>query len=176
MATMGTEGGVVQQRMRPLACGIAAMIGAGLLDQATKWLVTVVLAPGEFVPVTPFFNLVLAYNRGVSFGMLSSDHPLTPWLLSAFAAAVILVLGFWLVRSRLGAEAAALGCIIGGALGNVVDRVRQGAVTDFLDFYAGTWHWPPFNLADSFIFIGCVMLFFVSPQGRVNAEPSDGKV
>ena len=143
--------------------GTAALAFA--LDQATKWWVLAhLMDPPRVIPVTPFFNLVLAWNRGVSFGLLSADHPATPWLLSSLALAVIAGLVVWTTRDRRPGMAASIGFIVGGALGNVVDRLRHGAVTDFLDFHVAGYHWPAFNLADSAIFVGVALLLLV--RGR----------
>ncbi|MHB0665551.1 signal peptidase II, partial [Roseomonas mucosa] len=140
--------------------GTAALAFA--LDQATKWWVLAhLMDPPRVIPVTPFFNLVLAWNRGVSFGLLSADHPATPWLLSSLALAVIAGLVVWTTRDRRPGMAASIGFIVGGALGNVVDRLRHGAVTDFLDFHVAGYHWPAFNLADSAIFVGVALLLLV---------------
>jgi len=109
--------------------------------------------------------VVLGRNRGVSFGMLSADHPATPWILSAFALAVIAGFILWTRYDLRPFNAVAVGLITGGALGNVVDRLRHGAVTDFLDFHAGGYHWPAFNIADSAIFLG-VMLLLLLPLRR----------
>lgn len=138
------------------------------LDQATKaWALIALLDPPRILPVTPFINLVLGRNRGVSFGLLSADHPATPWLLSAIAVAVITGFAFWTRHQRRPGTAAAVGFVTGGALGNVVDRLRHGAVTDFLDFHAGGYHWPAFNLADTSIFIGVALLMVL--MGRQDA-------
>ncbi|MCR0984093.1 signal peptidase II [Roseomonas populi] len=132
------------------------------LDQATKWWVlTHLMDPHRVIPITPFFNLVLGWNRGVSFGLLSADHPATPWLLSSLALAVIAGLVVWTTRDRRPGMAASVGFIVGGALGNVVDRLRHGAVTDFLDFHVAGYHWPAFNLADTTIFVGAALLMLV---------------
>ena len=140
--------------------GTAALAFA--LDQATKWWVLAhLMDPPRVIPVTPFFNLVLAWNRGVSFGLLSADHPATPWLLSSLALAVIAGLVVWTTRDRRPGMAASIGFIVGGALGNVVDRLRHGAVTDFLDFHVAGYHWPAFNLADTAIFVGVALLLLV---------------
>lgn len=140
--------------------GTAALAFA--LDQATKWWVLAhLMDPPRVIPVTPFFNLVLAWNRGVSFGLLSADHPATPWLLSSLALAVVVGLVVWTTRDRRPGMAASVGFIAGGALGNVVDRLRHGAVTDFLDFHVAGYHWPAFNLADTAIFVGVALLLLV---------------
>lgn len=135
-----------------------ALITLGL-DQLTKW---VVLGPldlaGRPIEVTPFFNLVLVWNRGVSFGMFNSGAAFAPWLLSGLALAVVIGLTVWLRRADHLMTAAGLGLVIGGALGNVVDRVRFGAVVDFLDFHLAGYHWPAFNVADAGIVVGAALL------------------
>ena len=127
-----------------------------VLDQLTKWAILTWLE--QAIAVTPFFNLVVVWNRGVSFGMFDSVGRLGPWILSALALAVVVLLLGWLRRVDHPLTTAGLGLIIGGAIGNVIDRVRFGAVIDFLDFHALGWHWPAFNVADSAIFVGAVLL------------------
>ncbi|MBK8159314.1 MAG: signal peptidase II [Rhodospirillaceae bacterium] len=136
---------------------------AGLIiaaDQFTKWLVMFeIMNPPRVIPVVPSLNIVMAWNTGVSFSMLQGTGP---WLLSALALAVSLGLLIWLGRLTHRLPGYAVGFIIGGAVGNVIDRLRFGAVFDFIDFYVGDWHWPAFNLADSAIFVGVVLLLFDS--------------
>jgi signal peptidase II len=127
-----------------------------LLDQLSKLVILMLL--DHAVAVTPFLNLVVVWNRGVSFGMFASAAALMPWLLSGLALAVVVALGFWLRRVTHPLLGVALGLIIGGALGNVIDRVRFGAVVDFLDFHALGYHWPAFNVADSAICVGAALL------------------
>jgi signal peptidase II len=125
------------------------------LDQLTKWAALYVLdLPDRPIVVTPFLNLVMVWNRGVSFGMLNSAGALAPWLLSGLALAVVIELLVWLRRTEHWLNAIGIGLVIGGALGNVVDRLRYGAVVDFLDFHAAGYHWPAFNVADAAICIG----------------------
>ena len=125
------------------------------LDQLTKWAALYVLdLPDRPIVVTPFLNLVMVWNRGVTFGMLNSTGALAPWLLSGLALAVVIGLLVWLGRTEHWLNAIGLGLVIGGALGNVVDRLRYGAVVDFLDFHAAGYHWPAFNVADAAICIG----------------------
>lgn len=132
-------------------------------DQVTKWwILSAVMQPPRVIPVTPFFNLVLGWNRGVSFGILNSESQLSAWLLPLAVIAIIVALGVWLHRADRLRVAAALGLIIGGAIGNLVDRLRYGAVLDFLDFYAAGFHWPAFNLADSGITVGAIVLILDS--------------
>ena len=135
------------------------LVVAGLvivLDQLSKWAILTLL--DDVATVTPFFNLVVVWNRGVSFGMFDSASASGPWLLSGLALAVVVALLVWLRRIDHPLAAVALGLIIGGALGNVVDRIRFGAVVDFLDFHALGYHWPAFNVADSAICVGAVLL------------------
>ena len=147
-------------------CAAVALL-AFAMDQATKWWVlTELMDPPRVIPVTPFLNLVLGWNRGVSFGLLAADHPAAPWLLSSMAIAVIAGLLVWMTRDGRPGMSVAVGSVVGGALGNVVDRLRHGAVTDFLDFHAAGYHWPAFNLADAAIFVGVALLLLVGGRGE----------
>jgi signal peptidase II len=129
------------------------------LDQLTKWAALDLLdLAARPIAVTPFFNLVLVWNRGVSFGMLDALGAVAPWLLSGLAVAVVIALLLWLRRSEHAVMAIGLGLVIGGALGNVIDRLRYGAVVDFLDFHLAGWHWPAFNLADAGICVGAGLI------------------
>lgn len=129
------------------------------LDQASKWLVLeVVMQPPRVVPITGFFNLVLTYNTGVSFGLLGGEREWQPWLLSGLALVIVVALLLWLRRQERALPAIAIGLIAGGAVGNVIDRLRFRAVVDFLDLHAAGWHWPAFNVADSAITIGVILL------------------
>ena len=130
-----------------------------ILDQALKLAMLELLEWGaRAIVVTPFFNLVLVWNRGVSFGMLDTLGAGVPWLLGGIALAVVVGLIVWLSRTDQWLPALGLGLVIGGALGNVIDRVRYGAVVDFLDFHVAGYHWPAFNLADAAICVGAVAL------------------
>ena len=135
-----------------------------VLDQATKALAELYLDPFRPLNMLPFFDLRLAYNRGAAFSFLSDAGG---WQRTFFIVLTLLVLGFllrWLWRleefSRL--LPAGLALVIGGAVGNLIDRVATGEVVDFLDFYYGGWHWPAFNVADSAITIGVVLLLLDS--------------
>jgi signal peptidase II len=130
-----------------------------LLDQLTKWVMLGLLMRGdEPIVVTPFFNLVMVWNRGVSFGLFDRSGALAPWVLSGLALAVVVALIAWLRQTHEWLSGIGLGLVIGGALGNVIDRVRLAAVVDFLDFHLAGWHWPAFNLADSAICVGAALL------------------
>lgn len=136
--------------------GIAAVTIA--LDQLSKWWVLdgMGLASRPPIEVTSFFNLVLVWNHGISFGMLSGQR--LPLLLIVVAMVVVSILLRWLVKVTDWLTVVGIGLVVGGALGNVIDRVRFGAVADFLDFHWEKLHWPAFNIADSAIFMGVVVL------------------
>jgi len=140
--------------------GLALLLAilALALDQYSKWLILTILSGhnGPAIEATPFFNIVLVRNSGISFGMFAGERQ--PLLLTAVSVAVVITLLIWLMKNSSKLVAMALGSVIGGAIGNMIDRVRFGAVTDFLDFHLGVYHWPAFNIADSCIFIGVVLL------------------
>ena len=146
-------------RLLPGALTALAVLVA---DQASKWAVLAALDPYQAVAVTPFFNLVLVWNRGVSFGMLNSLGDHGPWLLTAVAAGIGAFLIVWLVREDRPVTRAALWLVLAGAVGNAIDRVRFGAVVDFLDFHAFGHHWPAFNVADSAIVVGAGLILLDS--------------
>ncbi len=139
--------------------GIALGLAVIAADQLTKWWIAAwVMQPPRRIPVLPFFDLVLAWNRGISFGMFDAGSVWGPWLLSGIALVIVGFLGVWFRRAEMLSTTLALGLIMGGALGNVIDRVRLGAVIDFIDLHAGGYHWPAFNVADAAITVGAVLL------------------
>ena len=141
--------------------GLAAAIAVVVFDQLGKAAVRGYFtgpAAGEHENVTSFFNIVLIYNRGMSFGLLNSGGGLNALFFSLAASAIVAVLAYWLTRVENPLLAIAIGLIIGGAIGNVIDRIRFGAVVDFLDFHVGSWHWPAFNVADSAICVGVALM------------------
>lgn len=133
-------------------------------DQVTKTIILNWLDLYQTVPVMPFFNLTLAYNTGAAFSFLASAGGWQRWFFVILAAVIVTVLTVWLSRLAKTAklEAISLALIIGGAVGNVVDRLMHGHVIDFLDVYVGTNHWPAFNIADSAICVGAVLLIIDS--------------
>jgi signal peptidase II len=140
-----------------LTRGLTTAVVVVVLDQLSKAAILVFFAGrafGEREVIASFFSLVLTYNRGISFGLFSGGAGLNVVFFSLLAAAIVAVLIFWLMRVTSPFLAVAIGLVIGGAFGNVIDRVRFGAVIDFLDFHIGYLHWPAFNLADSAICIG----------------------
>jgi signal peptidase II len=140
-----------------LAYGLAA--AWIVLDQLTKyWILDVFHLPVRgSVPVLPFFNLSMVWNRGVSFGLLRAEVDLARWGLAVFAVIVAVALSVWARRTRAVLPAIAFGLLIGGALGNAIDRVRFGAVADFLDFSALHFPWV-FNVADCGVTVGVALL------------------
>lgn len=160
--------------MRRLEYQAMALIVVTLVaDQVSKELLLgYLLKTGAMVPVIDgYFRLVVVWNRGVSFGLLGGDRALPPWVLSAIAVAVCIGLFVWLRRTdrRLGGWG--IGLVIGGAIGNVIDRARWGAVFDFADFHVGQWHWPAFNVADSAIVAGVGLMLIDSLVGEKQRAP-----
>jgi signal peptidase II len=151
--------------------GLILMAFTFCLDQYSKWymLDIVHLSDGPPIEITPFFNLTMVWNRGVSFGMFAGANQ--PSILIALSMLIMVTLFSWLLKTPSRPTVYALGAIIGGAAGNIVDRCRFGSVVDFLDFHLGRLHWPAFNIADSSIFIGVVVLLAISMfMGRDNPK------
>ena len=147
-----------------LKLGLPFTLLSFLLDQATKWwILNHVMDPPRVIPVTGFFNLVLGFNTGVSFGLFGEAPA---WLLMAFILPMVAGLLVWMTRTDSRLTAIALGLVVGGAFGNLLDRLRHGAVTDFLDFYVGAYHWPAFNFADVAIVSGVGLLLIESVLAR----------
>lgn len=151
--------------------GFGGAVVVALADQATKETVRASLAYGEVIPLTGFFNLVYHHNTGAAFGMFASAST----ALLAFSFVAMGVLGALLLR--VGSDrwsAAALAAMLGGAAGNVIDRLRHGAVVDWLDFHAAGWHWPAFNLADSALTVG-VALYLLGDILQKKREALDAR-
>jgi len=143
--------------MRTLLMGLISA-AALAVDQVSKRLIEGTIEPYTSVNVLSNFDLVHTSNRGMSFGLFASDSPFSPYILSFIGLCIIVFLGVWAFRSDSAVQRAALALIIGGAASNVLDRLDDGAVTDFLDFYIGAYHWPAFNLADAAIVCGVAAL------------------
>ncbi len=137
--------------------GIAALIV--LLDQFTKVLVLGSFQYGESLPITGFFNLVRVHNLGAAFSFLADAGGWQRWFFTGLGIVAALVIA-WLLSAHAGQRlfCAALSLILGGAVGNVIDRLLHGYVVDFLDFYWGRWHFPAFNVADAAITLGAGLL------------------
>ncbi|MGF1548427.1 MAG: signal peptidase II [Thiotrichales bacterium] len=139
------------------------------LDQATKYLAERGLVMHDPVAVIPgFFNFTLMYNTGAAFSFLASAGGWQRWFFTVLALGVSIVLVFWLKRlpSNERWTAAALALILGGAIGNVIDRILHGHVIDFIQWYYDKYYWPAFNIADAAIFVGAVILIALTLFGR----------
>jgi signal peptidase II len=129
-----------------------------VLDQMTKALARAFLSSGEVIGILPFMNLRLGFNRGISFGFLPADGATGVLMLIGLTALIAVGLAVWSVRTRNRSESVALALILAGALGNLIDRARDGMVTDFIDLHVAGYHWPTFNVADIAITFGAIWL------------------
>ena len=145
-----------------------------VLDLWTKDLATQQLVLYRPVEVTSWLNMTLAHNYGAAFSFLSDAGGWQRWFFTVLASVVTLVLIAWLLRlsAKEKLTAAALGLIIGGAVGNLVDRINNGYVVDFIDVYYRDWHWPAFNLADSAITGGVILLLIDALFQSLSAKRS----
>lgn len=146
---------------------VAAVVIA--LDQLTKLWVLNAFAPGESLAITPFFNLVLVFNPGAAFSFLADHAGWQRW----FFTLIALVISAWIVwqlraQKTRSCYSVGLALIMGGALGNLIDRLWLGMVVDFIDLHVAGWHWPAFNVADSAVCVGAVL--YVLCQGRATAR------
>ena len=139
------------------------------LDQGTKWMAEAALDPYLPVPLVPSFNLTLMYNEGAAFSFLAGAGGWQRWFFAGLATLVTIALGVWLHRLKAAERMTAIGIalVIGGAVGNLIDRILTGRVVDFIDVYYADWHWPAFNLADSAITLGVALLLVATlREGR----------
>lgn len=151
---------------------IAVLIAAtALADQLSKAVALSLLSQGTAVPVLPGLNLSLGFNEGASFGMMGGVMAGKPLLMVALTGVLTLAFAVMAFRAKHPLERAGFALIVGGALGNIIDRLRQGAVTDFLDLYWRDWHWPTFNVADIAITLGAVCILAASLPSRRRKEP-----
>lgn len=162
------------------------IFSAGLvaaLDQLTKYIVLLNISVTDQIPIIDgFFNLVLTFNRGVAFGMLAETHETLRVVLLSISTVLAIAVLFYLFFKEYRSDSIAriaISLILGGALGNIIDRLRIGMVVDFLDFYlnleSGAYHWPAFNLADSAIFVGVFVLLFRRPGENGNNSENKGQ-
>jgi signal peptidase II len=138
------------------------------LDQLTKWLASALLVLHDPLPVVPFFNLTLTHNPGAAFSFLSQAGGWQRWFFAAVALGVSVAIVLWMRRVPRGEGwvSGALALVLGGAAGNLIDRLLLGYVVDFVDLYYGTWHWPAFNVADSAITVGVAVLLIDALRGQ----------
>ncbi|SFL22872.1 signal peptidase II [Methylobacterium pseudosasicola] len=170
--------------MTPTRAGLLALLVTLVLDQASKLGLyfgtdLVLTQPWR---LAPFADFVVVWNRGVSYGLFQQESGVGRWFLVALSLAAALGLGIWMTRAGSRLLAVALGLIVGGALGNAIDRAAYGAVLDFVHLHAGGWSWYVFNVADAAIVAGVIGLILdsLSPAGRATAneaarsEPAPG--
>jgi signal peptidase II len=147
-----------------------------ILDQVTKWIASANLAMHDPVPVMPSFNFTLMHNYGAAFSFLSNAGGWQRWFFTIVAAVISVVLIVWIVRLKPHEKWLGIGLslVLGGAIGNLIDRVSYGYVVDFIQWYYDRFYWPAFNIADSAIFVGTGILlcstFFVKEEQEVTAE------
>jgi signal peptidase II len=145
-----------------------------VLDQASKLVVDNSMQLYESIPLMPYFNLTYVHNTGAAFSFLSEAGGWQRWFFAVLALAISAVLSVWLARLEKHETllAVALSLVLGGAIGNLIDRLAYGYVIDFLDVYYNTWHWPAFNIADSAITLG-VALMLAESFGLGNSKKND---
>jgi len=167
-------------RIHKIGLGLAAVLF--IADQALKWLVTGPLGlevDGQQIELLPFFDLTRTSNYGISLGMLTAETDAMRWMLVGLTGAIAAVVAVWMLREDKLGDVLPLGMILGGALGNIVDRVRVGHVIDYADFHIGTWRpFLVFNLADAMITLGVVIILARSllirekPEHDTAAKPA----
>lgn len=139
--------------------GMYLMALVALADQGTKWwILNQVMVPRRVVFVTPFLNFVLQWNKGITFGLFNHDQPMMLYVFIGSAVVILILLLNWLVHTTSFMAASGVSLVMGGALGNLADRINHGAVVDFLDFHAFGYHWYAFNIADAAIVCGVGLL------------------
>jgi lipoprotein signal peptidase len=155
-------------RDRYVRIGLIAAVLVLIADQASKWamLSPLDLPQRGVIELAPVLNLAMVHNTGVTFGLLTGFGEWGHLLLAGLALCVVAALGVWLRRAETPLAATALGAIAGGAIGNVIDRLRFGWVVDFIDAHLGNWHWYVFNVADAAIVCGVIALVIDSQWPR----------
>ena len=137
-----------------------------IADYFTKaWVIAQLESPSTSLYITPFFNLVLNYNYGVSFGFFNNEF-MSRYLFIFISILILCILYLWLYKSSFMIDMVAYGLILGGAIGNIIDRLQYGAVVDFIELHLDAWRYPSFNIADSAIVLGVSLLVIFSKQLR----------
>jgi signal peptidase II len=165
--------------MSPARLAILVALTTLMLDQASKLYLLFVYELFLYEPVSlgPFIELIVVWNRGISYGLLQQETDLGRWLLSGFSLIVAIGLGIWMLRTQHRFLAVSIALIVGGAIGNVIDRIAYGAVFDFVHVYVGTFSWYVFNIADAAIVAGVIGLVydsFVLEGRRAKRDESSG--
>jgi len=157
--------------------GLVVAIIAVSLDQINKWymLDIVDMMSGQTIHYNDYLDIVMVWNQGISFGLFQNEY--SQYIFSALSSVIIIILLIWLKKADRQFMAIAIGFIIGGAIGNIIDRTTYGAVADFYYFHLGDYYWPAFNIADSTIFIGAAMLIidslFLHDHNKRNESDSE---
>lgn len=148
--------------------GAISALLAFIIDRISKWwIIDIFQLPNKgTVEILPIFDVVMVWNRGVSFGFMSAGDDFGRWALIVMNLVIVGVLIYWLRSAKTILLGSAIGLVIGGAFGNIYDRVKFGAVADYFQFHWQDWYFAVFNVADSFIFIGAVLLIFNSTFGN----------
>jgi signal peptidase II len=151
--------------LNPRDLGLACAAVSLAFDQGSKLVLLyglhfIEMAPGDRIPVLPFFDLVMVWNPGISYGLLPAHGVVGTAVLAVFSLAAVAGLGWWLWQAGRGLLAAALGLVIGGAIGNLIDRLIYGKVADFFHFYVRGYDWYVFNVADCAITLGVAALLY----------------
>ncbi len=143
---------------------LALSLLAVVLDQVSKWAIDSSMQLYQSIPLVPYFNLTYLRNTGAAFSFLSEAGGWQRWFFAGLAIVISAVIGVWLARLKEHETvlAVALSLVLGGAIGNLIDRLAYGYVIDFLDVYYQTWHWPAFNIADSAITLGVILMLLES--------------
>ena len=147
---------------------------AVILDQGSKLAIASSMQLYQSIPIMPYFNLTYVHNTGAAFSFLSEAGGWQRWFFAGLALVISVIIAVWLARLKQHETllAVALSLVLGGAIGNLIDRLAYGYVIDFLDVYYQTWHWPAFNIADSAITLG-VILMLVESFGLVGSKKAD---
>lgn len=153
---------------RPFRLGLIAALITLALDQASKLYVLFVMdLPSRYpVRLAPYFDLTVVWNKGISYGLFQQETALGRWILTGFMVLAAAALTVWMARSTSRVVALGLGLIVGGAIGNAIDRAAYGAVFDFMHFHVGDFSWYVFNLADAAIVLGVPLLLYPEPKTR----------
>ena len=155
--------------MKASQCGALVALLVFVADRASKWWIVDILdlANRKPVEIFPFLDLAMVWNKGISLGLFQTDNAAGQWILIGLTSAVSVAIGYWLYQAKSNFLSVALGLVLGGAIGNIWDRIQYGAVADFFHFHMGAWSFYVFNVADAAITLGVILLIWdalLSPQ------------
>lgn len=159
---------MITNKRKAVGLGVGVAFIIFILDQISKEIILSYFSYGSSITVTSFLNIILAWNPGVGFGLLKADSIYGILGLIGLALAISIFLFYWLMRAKRWIELISISSILGGAIGNIIDRIRFGAVVDFIDIHGFGYHWPTFNIADSGITCGIIVLIFMTLWEKKN--------